>query len=71
MILFCKVISVRNLTLRVRLPTENPRPVDNKIFGGSNLGTVALIPASDSVPLSNFTFELSLALNCVGKFLNT
>ena len=46
---------------------ENHLPVDNQIFGGSNLGTVAIIPASEDVPLSNFSFELSLALHAIGK----
>ena len=32
-----------------------------------NLGTIAVIPASTSVPIANFTFELSLALNEIGK----
>ena len=41
--------------------------MDNQIFGGSNLGTVAIIPASEDVPLSNFSFELSLALHAIGK----
>ncbi|XP_032234183.2 patatin-like phospholipase domain-containing protein 7 isoform X2 [Nematostella vectensis] len=48
---------------------ENHRPVDNQIFGGSNLGTVAVIPASTSVPLSNFSFEVSLALQAIGPTL--
>ncbi|XP_020905834.1 patatin-like phospholipase domain-containing protein 7 isoform X2 [Exaiptasia diaphana] len=48
---------------------ENHRPVDNQIFGGSNLGTVALIPASSNVPLANVSFELSLALNSIGTTL--
>ena len=46
---------------------ENHLPVDNQIFGGSNLGTVAIIPASEDVPISNFSFELSLALHTIGK----
>ena len=48
---------------------ENHLPVDNQIFGGSNLGTVAIIPASEDVPVSNFSFELSLALHTIGKYL--
>ncbi|XP_067056188.1 patatin-like phospholipase domain-containing protein 7 isoform X2 [Acropora muricata] len=48
---------------------ENHLPVDNQIFGGSNLGTVAIIPASEDVPLSNFSFELSLALHAIGPTL--
>ncbi|XP_068740999.1 patatin-like phospholipase domain-containing protein 7 isoform X2 [Montipora capricornis] len=48
---------------------ENHLPVDNQIFGGSNLGTVAIIPASEDVPLSNFSFELSLALHSIGPTL--
>ncbi|EDO37833.1 predicted protein, partial [Nematostella vectensis] len=48
---------------------QNHRPVDNQIFGGSNLGTVAVIPASTSVPLSNFSFEVSLALQAIGPTL--
>eukprot|EP00794_Sanderia_malayensis_P015962 gene15962-17568_t len=35
----------------------------------SNLGTIAVIPASPNVPLSNFTFELSLALKEIGSTL--
>lgn len=46
---------------------ENHLPVDNQIFGGSNLGTVVVIPVSSNVPVANFTFELSLALNAIGK----
>ena len=46
---------------------ENHLPVDNQIFGGSNLGTVVVIPVSSDVPLANFAFELSMALNSVGK----
>ena len=46
---------------------ENHMPVDNQIFGGSNLGTVAIVPASEDVPISNFSFELSLALHSIGK----
>ena len=46
---------------------ENHLPVDNQIFGGSNLGTVAIIPASEDVPISNFSFELSLALHTIGE----
>ena len=46
---------------------ENHVPVDNQIFGGSNLGTVAIIPASEDVPISSFSFELSLALHTIGK----
>ena len=42
-------------------------PVDNQIFGGSNLGTVAIVPTSEDVPISNFSFELSLALHSIGK----
>ncbi|XP_027053667.1 patatin-like phospholipase domain-containing protein 7 isoform X1 [Pocillopora damicornis] len=48
---------------------ENHLPVDNQIFGGSNLGTVAIIPASEDVPVSNFSFELSLALHTIGPTL--
>lgn len=48
---------------------ENHLPVDNQIFGGSNLGTVAIIPASEDVPISNFSFELSLALHSIGPTL--
>uniref|UniRef100_A0A7M5WZ26 lysophospholipase n=1 Tax=Clytia hemisphaerica TaxID=252671 RepID=A0A7M5WZ26_9CNID len=33
---------------------------------GHNLGTVAIFPASNSVPIQNFTFELGLALNDIG-----
>jgi len=36
---------------------------------GHNLGTVAVFPASNSVPLRNFTFELGLALNDIGIHL--
>ena len=32
-------------------------------------GTVAVIPASNSVPLENFTFELGLAINNIGPAL--
>ena len=32
----------------------------------TNLGTIAVIPASTNVPIANFTFELSLALNEIG-----
>eukprot|EP00795_Rhopilema_esculentum_P010763 gene10763-19552_t len=35
----------------------------------TNLGTVAVIPASSNVPYSNFAFELSLALNEIGPTL--
>ncbi|CAB4023879.1 patatin-like phospholipase domain-containing 7 isoform X2 [Paramuricea clavata] len=35
---------------------------------GTNLGTIAIVQASDEVPLSNFAFELSLALNSIGMF---
>ncbi|PFX22581.1 Patatin-like phospholipase domain-containing protein 7 [Stylophora pistillata] len=48
---------------------DNHLPVDNQIFGGSNLGTVAIIPASEDVPVSNFSFELSLALHAIGPTL--
>ncbi|KAJ7389184.1 Neuropathy target esterase [Desmophyllum pertusum] len=48
---------------------DNHLPVDNQIFGGSNLGTVAIIPASEDVPISNFSFELSLALHTIGPTL--
>lgn len=34
---------------------------------GTNLGTIAIVQASDDVPLNNFAFELSLALNNIGK----
>lgn len=34
---------------------------------GHNLGTVAVIPGSNAVPLQNFTFELGLALNDIGR----
>ncbi|XP_031548812.1 patatin-like phospholipase domain-containing protein 7 [Actinia tenebrosa] len=59
----------RRGTVRTEALLENHRPVDNQIFGGSNLGTVALIPASTNVPLANFSFELSLALNAIGTTL--
>ena len=36
---------------------------------GKNLGTIAVIPASNTVPLQNFTFELGLAINDIGKCL--
>ena len=35
---------------------------------GTNLGTIAIIQASDDVPVNNFAFELSLALNSIGNF---
>lgn len=35
----------------------------------TNLGTIAVIPASTNVPIANFTFELSLALNEIGPTL--
>lgn len=45
-------------------------PLDSKLeMIGKNLGTVAVIPASNSVPLHNFTFELGLAINDIGKTL--
>ena len=59
-------LSILN-SLLLAFVTENHRPVDNQIFGGSNLGTVAIIPASEDVPISNFSFELSLALHSIGK----
>ena len=34
---------------------------------GTNLGTIAIIQASDDVPVNNFAFELSLALNTIGE----
>ena len=34
---------------------------------GKNLGTVAVIPASNAVPLHNFTFEFGLAINDIGN----
>uniref|UniRef100_T2MAW3 lysophospholipase n=1 Tax=Hydra vulgaris TaxID=6087 RepID=T2MAW3_HYDVU len=34
-----------------------------------NLGTLAVIPASNSVPLHNFTFELGLAISDIGSTL--
>ena len=34
---------------------------------GTNLGTIAIVQASDDVPLNNFAFELSLALNSIGN----
>ena len=36
---------------------------------GTNLGTIAIVQASDEVPLNNFAFELSLALNSIGTFI--
>ncbi|XP_028394632.1 patatin-like phospholipase domain-containing protein 7 isoform X3 [Dendronephthya gigantea] len=36
---------------------------------GTNLGTIAIVQASDDVPLNNFAFELSLALNSIGPTL--
>ena len=33
---------------------------------GKNLSTIAVIPASNSVPLHNFTFELGLAIADIG-----
>jgi hypothetical protein len=36
---------------------------------GTNLGTIAIVQASDDVPVNNFAFELSLALNSIGEFL--
>ena len=35
----------------------------------TNLSTVAVLPASDSVPLSSFTLELQYALSAVGRTL--
>ena len=37
---------------------------------GTNLGTIAIVQASDDVPISNFAFELSLALNSIGRWLS-
>lgn len=34
-----------------------------------NLSTVAVLPASDSVPLSSFTLELQCALSAIGRTL--
>lgn len=33
---------------------------------GKNLSTIAVIPASNNVPLHNFTFELGLAIADIG-----
>ncbi len=33
----------------------------------ANLATVAVLPVTDDVPLSNFTVELQFALNAIGK----
>jgi len=41
-------------------PNVDPRP------SVTNLATVAMLPASDSVPLSTFTLELQHALNAIG-----
>eukprot|EP00112_Aurelia_sp_Birch-Aquarium-sp1_P004396 Seg1497.1 transcript_id=Seg1497.1/GoldUCD/mRNA.D3Y31 product="Patatin-like phospholipase domain-containing protein 7" protein_id=Seg1497.1/GoldUCD/D3Y31 len=47
-----------------------PKISDSKLERISpNLGTIAVIPASTSVPIGNFTFELSLALNEIGPTL--
>jgi lysophospholipid hydrolase len=35
----------------------------------ANLSTVAVLPASDSVPLSSFTLELQFALSAIGRTL--
>ena len=35
----------------------------------ANLNTVAILPVSDDVPLSNFTLELQHSLNAIGQTL--
>jgi hypothetical protein len=36
----------------------------------NNLATVAILPASSDVPLTNFTLELQHALKAIGKFIS-
>jgi len=44
-------------------PNVDPRPTV------TNLASVAMLPASDGVPLSTFTLELQHALNAIGPTL--
>lgn len=55
--MWCCVLSYYD----VEHPNVEPRPTV------ANLATVAVLPVSDKVPLSNFTLELQHALNGIGK----